>query len=79
MKIKATETVIKQAQNIKTDRLRPLRASVDDVKLIKSVKDSCGIKASGIKTPLRPGTDSGRATRIGTSGGVKIVTIPEFS
>lgn len=83
-KIKATETVTETgAEFVKTSTgFGPSGASVDDVKLIKSiVKDSCGIKASGgIKTlaQARELIEAG-ATRIGTSSGVKIVAIPEFS
>lgn len=78
-KIKATATVIETgAEFVKTSTgFGPSGASVDDVKLIKSiVKDSCGIKASGgIKTlaQAKELIEAG-ATRIGTSSGVRIVT-----
>ena len=83
-KIKAVETVIETgAEFVKTSTgFGPSGASVDDVRLIKSiVKDSCGIKASGgIKTlaQVRELIAAG-ATRIGTSSGVKIATTPAHS
>lgn len=77
-KIKATETVTETgAEFVKTSTgFGPSGASVDDVKLIKSiVKDSCGIKASGGIKTLAQAREliAAGATRIGTSNGVSII------